>query len=79
MLKVIEKYNYTLRYSKCILKDLRNIVYNDVKQNEYISIILQKCFKVIEKYNYTLRYSKYILKDLRNIVYNGIKQNEYEL
>ena len=40
MLKVIEKYNYTLRYSKCILKDLRNIVYNDVKQNEYISIIL---------------------------------------
>ena len=31
MLKVIEIINYTLRYSKSILKDWRNIVYNGVK------------------------------------------------
>ena len=31
MLKVIEINNYTLLYSKYILKDLQNIVNNDVK------------------------------------------------
>jgi len=36
MLKVIEIINYTLGFSKYILKDLRNIVYNGIKQNEYI-------------------------------------------
>jgi len=33
MLKVIEIYYYVL---KCNLKDCQKIVYNDVKQNEYI-------------------------------------------